>query len=557
MKSRHLTQYLGGIALIIILNFIANQYFFRIDLTEEQRYSITPATKQILKELDGEVYVKVYLEGDFPPGFKRLQKSIRETLDEFKIYGGKNLRFRFIDPTTQGKDAKARNTFYQELVEKGIQPTNIFAKEGDKKVEKLLFPGAILTYKDFEVTVNLFKTIDQRLQGAPSPEQILNQSVENIEYNLVSGIRQLTQKQRKRVGFIEGHGELDDAEKGDLVNELQKYYDVFKIDLPNSELIEGVDAVVVAKPDSAFTENDKYKIDQFIMRGGRALFFVDVVGVYMDSVLRDKGSFTFPYEHNLLDMMFKYGVRLNSTLIQDLNAGAIPMVVGNMGDQPQVRPIPWKYYPLINTFTKHPIVKNLGAIQTRFVSTIDTVKAAGIRKTPLMFTSKYTKTIATPYLVTFNEARQQPDPKQYNQGALPVAYLLEGEFTSAFKSRRQGKEFIAKGKSSKIIVCSDGDVLRNEISRKTGKPAPLGFDPVFQTMYSNRDFILNAVDYLIDDQGVISAKAREVALRPLDKLKLQNERTFWQSLNIGLPLVLVIIFGIVFGVLRRRKYTKA
>jgi ABC-2 type transport system permease protein len=556
MKSRHLTHYFLGIALILILNLLANQYFFRIDLTEEQRYSITPATKQILQELEGEVYVKVYLEGDFPPGFKRLQKSIRETLDEFKVYGGKNLRFRFVDPSTQGKDAKARNTFYQELVQKGIQPTNIFAKEGDKKVEKLLFPGAILTYKDFEVTVNLFKTIDQRLQGAPSPEQILNQSVENIEYNLVSGIRQLTQKQRKRVGFIEGHGELDDAEKGDLVNELQKYYDVFKIDLPHSELIEGVDAVVVAKPDSAFSEMDKYKIDQFIMRGGRALFFVDVVGVYMDSVLRDKGSFTFPYEHNLLDMMFKYGVRLNANLIQDLNAGAIPMVVGNMGDQPQVRPMPWKYYPLINTFTRHPIVKNLGAIQTRFVSTIDTVKAAGIRKTPLLFTSKYTKIINTPYLVTFNEARQPPDPKQYNRGALPVAYLLEGAFTSAFKSRRQGKDFIEKGKPSKIVVCSDGDVLRNEISRKTGKPAPLGFDPVFQTMYSNRDFMLNAMDYLIDEQGLISAKTREIALRPLDKLKLQNERTFWQGLNLGLPLILVIIFGIGFGFLRRRRYAK-
>jgi gliding-associated putative ABC transporter substrate-binding component GldG len=558
MKRKHLLQFFWGIAILLIVNVLANQYFLRWDLTEEGRYSISPATKNILQNLDQEVYIKVYLEGDFPPGFKRLQKTVQETLDEFKIYGGTKLKFRFIDPSLQGKDAKDQQNFYKELVQKGIQPTNLFAKEGDKKVEKLVFPGALLYYKDYEVPVMLFKTIDQRVlgQSAPSPEQILNQSVENVEYNLISAIRQLTQKNRKRVGFIEGHGELDDLEKDDIVKELQKYYDVFKIDLPKSELIEGVDAVIMAKPDSAISEADKYKIDQFIMRGGRALFFLDVVGVYMDSVLRDKGSFTFPIEHNMLDMMFKFGVRINANLVKDLNSGVIPMVVGNMGNQQQIKPIPWQYYPLLNTFNRHPIVKNLGAVQTKFISSIDTVKAAGIRKTPLVFSSKYAKVAATPLLVSFNEARKQPNPQEYNQGPLPVAYLLEGEFNSTFKSRSMSKDFVAKSKPTKIIVCSDGDVLRNDISRKTGKAIPLGFDAVFQTTFSNKDFIVNAVDYLIDDQGVISARTKEVTLRPLDKLKLQNERTFWQAFNMAAPLVFILIFGLLFSFLRKRAYGK-
>lgn len=554
MKRKHLLQFFGGIAILLIINVLANQYFFRWDLTEEGRYSISPATKNILQNLDQEVYIKVYLEGDFIPQFERLKKAVQETLDEFKIYGGTKLKYRFIDPALQGKDAKDQQNFYKELVQKGIQPTNVFAKEGDKKVEKLVFPGALLYYKDYEIPVMLFKTIDQRVQGAPSPEQILNQSVENVEYNLISAIRQLTQKSRKRVGFIEGHGELDDLEKDDIVKELQKYYDVFKIDLPKSEIIEGVDAIMMAKPDSAISEEDKYKIDQFIMRGGRALFFLDVVGVYMDSVLRDKGSFTFPIEHNMLDMMFKYGVRINNNLIKDIHSGVIPMVVGNMGNQQQIKPIPWQYYPLLNTFNRHPIVKNLGAVQSKFISTIDTVKAVGIQKTPLIFSSKYSKYVATPLLVSFNEARKQVNPQEYNQGPLPVAYLLEGEFTSTFKSRSTSQDFVAKSQPTKIIVCSDGDILRNDISRKTGKAIPLGFDAMFQTTFSNKDFIVNAVDYLIDDQGVISARNKEVTLRPLDPTKLQTERTYWQSLNMVLPLVLILVFGLIFSFLRKRAY---
>lgn len=557
MKQKQILRLLFGFSLILLLNLLASYYFLRIDLTEEKRYTITPATRNILKQLDDQVYIKIYLEGELPAGFKRLQNAIRETLNEFKQFAGKKINFRFVDPSV-AKDNKAREKFYKELAGKGIQPTQLFDKKGDEKIERIIFPGALMTYKNYEMPVILFKTIDQRIQGAPSPDQILNQSVENTEYNLISAIRQLTMKEKKKIGFTMGHGELDDKEKEDLIFALRQYYEVYNIDLPKSEVIEGVDAVIVAKPDSTFSEEDKYKLDQYIMRGGKALFFVDAVGVYMDSVLRSKGSFTFPYNHNLTDMLFKYGVRLNNDLIQDLNSGVIPLVVGNMGNQPNLKPVPWKYHPLVNSFAKHPLVKNLGAIQFKFVSSIDSIKSKGINKTPLLFSSPYTKKLATPAFITFNEARQQPDPKQYNLGAMPMAYLLEGKFSSMFKSRSFSKRkgFVAEGKESKILVCPDGDILRNDINQKKNEALPLGFDLFFRTIFSNKDFLINALDYMMDDQGVIVAKSKEITLRPLDKLKLKEERAYWQSLNLVVPVLLVIFFGAGFGLLRKWTYGK-
>lgn len=572
MKKKHLSQFGIGILLLLVINFVANTYFFRIDLTEEGRYTIHPATKSVLKSLDDEVLIKVYLDGNFPAGFKRLQKAVEETLDEFKIYAGKNIKYRFIDPSTLGKNEQERGKAYQELVQKGIVPTNVFAKEEGNRTEKIIFPGALLYYKNFELPLMLFKTIDQRVQGAPTPEQILNQSVENVEYNLISGIQQITTKKKKRIAFTQGNGELEEREVLDLIRTLKQYYEVYLVDLPKSEIIdESLEAVIIAKPDSSFSSEDKYKLDQYVMQGGKMLMFMDVVGVYMDSVLRDKGSFTFPYEHNLLDLTFRYGVRLNSSLIQDLNCGVIPMITGNMGDQPQVRPIPWFYYPLINAYNEaHPIVKSLGPIASKFITTIDTVKAEGIRKTPLMYSSKYSRKKGTPAFVTFNEAREmmvevQKDQKNYvraflgraeNPQPYPVAYLLEGAFNSMFTSRSQSqrKDFIAKSKPTKVLICSDGDIIRNEINRKTGEPVPLGLDPVFQTTYSNKDFVLNALAYMIDDQGVMLAKNKTVKIRPLDKLKLEEERRFWQILNMALPIFLVLLFGLVFFGLRRRRF---
>ncbi|HAI74910.1 MAG TPA: gliding motility-associated ABC transporter substrate-binding protein GldG [Microscillaceae bacterium] len=563
MKRRSLSQFLLLIGAIILLNYLVQYLYFRIDLTSEKRYSIAEATKKMLQNLDEEVVIKVYLEGEFPPGFKRLQRSVREVLEEFKRYSGNKVKFRFIDPlqTQKGVDQKK---FLADLVKKGIPPTNIFATEGDKKVEKLIFPGAVIQYKNTETSVLLFRSLAQMSQGAPSPDQILNQSIENVEYNLAAAIRALTLREdkKRRIGFIQGHGEPLNEETEDLLRTLAQTYLVYKVNLPKEPVIEGLDAVVIIKPDSAFSETDKYKIDQYLMRGGKALFFVDAVGVYMDSVLRDKGSFTFPYNHNLGDLLFRYGVRLNPVLIRDLNSGFIPMVTGNMGDKPQVQPIPWHYYPILNKFGNHPITRNLGAVYTKFIGSIDTVKAEGIRKTPLLFTSTYTQVLSTPAFVTFNEARQQQDPKKYSQGALPVAFLLEGTFTSLFKNRildndPRAADFKAMSVPTQIIVCADGDMAVNDVDKKNQQILPLGYDKFSKVTFANKDFIINALDYLADDNGLIAARKKEIVLRPLDKIKLQDHRLFIQTFNMVLPLLMIVYFALQWHYFRLAQFAQA
>ena len=567
MRKKHIIQFFIGVIVIILFNLLFSQFFYRIDLTEDQRYSISPSTKKLLKDLKQEVFIKVYLDGELDVRFKRLQKAIQETLDEFKIYSANQISYRFIDPSQQGNNAQEKNQFYQQLIQKGIPPTNLVIGEGDNRKQQTIFPGAVISFYDeksgqtYETSALLFKVVDQKLQSALSPEQILNQSVENVEYNLVSSIRKAIQSERKRIGFTIGHGELEDHERASAFLALREYYDVVKIPLSlDSKIKDGVDLLIIAKPDSTFNEDDKYKIDQYLMNGGKAMFFVDVVGLHMDSVIRDKGSFTFPFKHNLLDMFFKYGVRLNADLVKDLNAGLIPIVTGQHADnQPTIKPIPWQYHSLINTFGNHPIVKNMGPIQSKFISTIDTVKAKGIKKTPLLFTSKYSQVRTTPAFVQYEEERQRPDPALYNQGPLPVAYLLEGQFTSLFKSRSQSKQagFLAQSKPTKILVCSDGDIIRNDFDPQKQQPLPLGYDLIRQTSFSNADFLLNTVDYMIDDQGTILAKNKEITLRPLDKIKLKEEKAYWQWLNLILPVILIVLFGIINYLIRNFRYKRA
>ncbi|TAF66965.1 MAG: gliding motility-associated ABC transporter substrate-binding protein GldG [Cytophagales bacterium] len=564
-KNKDILIFLLTLLLLIATNYLANFYYTRLDLTEEKRYTISNATVKLLESLDDEIYIKIYLEGQLPAGFKRLRNAIQETLDEFQRYAGKKIKYKFIDPSI-AKSNKERGEFYQSLVKKGIIPNNVVAKEGDQKVEKVIFPGALLYYKNLEIPLMLFKVINQKVTGAPSPEQILNQSVENVEYNIASAIRKLTLKKenKKNIAFSEGHGEASNLEIADLLNSLGATYNVFKVNLKKETKLTGLDALIIVKPDSSFNQDDKYKLDQYVMNGGKILFFVDANGVYMDSVLRDKGSFTFPYNHNLTDLLFKYGVRLAPNLIKDLNSAYIPMVTGNLGEEQRIQPIPWQYYPLINTFAKHPIVKNLDAITTKFVGVLDSVKAEGIKKTPLLFSSKYTMLRGTPAFVTFNEARQQPDPKLYNKSFQPIAYLLEGQFTSMFKSRilpndPRAKNFKDKSPDTKILVCADADIAINEIvlDKKTQNPMPLplGFDRLAQATFSNKDFIVNALDYMLEENGIIAARRKEIALRPLDRIKITQEQTQWQVLNLGLPPLLIVLFGFVWFTLRKRLFS--
>ncbi|GAB3890716.1 gliding motility-associated ABC transporter substrate-binding protein GldG [Spirosoma agri] len=546
-----------GIAALIVLNVLSAFVFFRLDLTQEKRYTLSTATQTLLTNLPDDVHIDVYLTGDLPPAFKRLEQAVRETLDEFQaVNSGRKITYRFVDPD-QLTNVDAKNKLIDKLQQQGLLPTNLVASEGGKRTEKLVFPGVVVSYKGKETGVLLLKG-----NKAASKEEQLNQSYEGVEFQLASAIRKLTQtdETRRRIGLLYGHTQVPPSRFADLLASVQENYLLFFIDMTKPGPIEGLDAVLVPKPDRPFSEDEIFKLDQFVVKGGRALFFVD--GQRVDSV-NNEGTYAQPINLGLDDLFFRWGVRLNRDVVKDMYCAPIPLNVGNIGDKPNVQLLPWRFYPLLNNFgtSGNPIVRNLDRVLGRFVSTLDTVRSVGIQKTPLLLTSQYTKVLKAPVLISYNEARQQPDPQTYTDGVRSIAYLLEGTFQSLFTNRilpgdPRAAGFRAQGAASRVLVCSDGDLIVNDVDYKRNAPYPLGFDRFTRTTFANKDFALNAIDYLVDPNGVIAARARTVTLRPLDKIRVDANRTGWQALNLLGPLALVGLIGGVWQVVRKRRYGK-
>ena len=558
MKSASLRTLLV-LAALVAINVLSAFVFFRLDLTQEKRYTLAKATQTLLANLPDDVHVDVYLTGDLPPAFKRLENAVRETLDEFSATSNQTITYRFTDPDAI-TDPKEKTKLIDKLQQKGLLPTNLYASEGGKRTEKLVFPGAVVSYKGKETAVLLLKG-----NKAASKEEQLNQSYEGVEFQLASAIRKLTQTEgsRHRVGLLFNHTDVPPSRFADLLASVQENYDLFFIDMTKPGPIEGLDAVIVLKPERPFSEDDVFKLDQFVVKGGRALFFVD--GQRVDSV-SNEGNYAQPLNLGLDDLFFRWGVRVNRDVVKDLYCAPIPLNVGNLGDKPNIQFVPWRFYPLLNNFGKsgNPIVRNLDAVLGRFVSTLDTVRATGvggqpIQKTPLLMTSAYTKILKTPALISYNEARQQPDPNTYNGGTRLVGCLLEGRFQSLFTNRIltgdvRATGFRADGEPSRVLVCSDGDLTINDVDFRRNVPYPLGFDRYTRQTFANKDFALNALDYLVDPNGVIAARNRTVRLRPLDKIRVDANRTGWQLLNLLGPLALVGLVGVVWQVIRRRRY---
>ncbi len=539
------------ILLVVFLNIIANLFSFRIDLTEEKRYTIKDQTIDLLQSLDEEVYVEVYLGGELNAGFRRFRKSVEETLEEFSIRSGKRVRYTFTDPST-AMGQKARNEFMADLAGRGIQPTNVVDKKDGQRVEKIIFPGALISYGGFETGVMLLKG-----NKTASSEEVINQSIEGVEFELANAIFKLANMDRKQIGFIDGHGELDSLEVAAFNNQLLEFYDVFRVDLSKRNDLARYDVIIVAKPKSEYSPLEKYKLDQFIMRGGKAMFLIDKLDASMDSASRED-YFAFPYRHNLDDQLFRYGARINLDLIQDQNAALYPIVTGKVGGKPQMQLIDWPYFPLISNYPDHPITRNLDAILARFASSIDTVKAEGVKKTPLLVTSRYARTVGAPVNISVNQLRNM-SPAQFDKSNIAVAYLLEGTFTSLYKNRflPEGADstgFRGDGTFSRIVVIADGDIARNQINPRTGQPQELGFDPFSNYTFANRDFLMNTLAFLTDEAGLIQTRNKQIKIRPLDRQRIQSEKTFWQIINIALPLVLLIAFGVVRSFIRKRKY---
>ncbi|MDH5603522.1 MAG: gliding motility-associated ABC transporter substrate-binding protein GldG [Cyclobacteriaceae bacterium] len=550
-KLEDLLKYLIGIVVLILVNQVSFRHFSRIDLTDEQRYSIKPATRTLLNDLDDNVYIEVYLEGELNAGLQRLQKAIRETLEEFDIYSDHKVQYTFVNPGL-AMSQKARNEFMADLSARGITPTNIIDEEDGKRTEKIVFPGAIVSYGGAETAVML-------LTGTRGEEQ-LNNSVEGVEYALASAIYKLSALERKKIGFLQGHGELSSENLLSLQNSLFQFYDLTEVSLTGEEPLKDLDLIILAKPRDTFSEIDKYTIDQYIMRGGKALFLVDKLHANMDSASNEI-NLSLPYQMNLDDMLFRYGIRLNNDLVQDNNAAPYPIVTGMLGGQPQIVSIPWPYFPILNRFADHPISRDLGPVLGQFVSTMDTVKAEGIIKTPLIFTSAYSRSISAPVNISVNDLRKNVKPEDLNKSFLPVAYLLEGKFRSVFKNRflPEGalkSTFLEDGMETKILVISDGDFVKNEINPRTGNPEELGRYPYQRGItFANADFIQNAIAYLMEENGIITARNKVIAIRPLDKVKITTEKTTWQAINLLLPLLIILMPGGLYFLYRKYRYS--
>ncbi len=555
-KKRDLFSLGLAIIILILLNFVGSFVFHRFDLTSEKRYTLSDATKKILGQLNDVVYVKVYLEGEFPAGFKRLRDETKEMLDEFRAYSNDNIEYQFINPTIN-TDKTQLNEIYKQLGNKGLQPINLEVKEEKGTTQQTIFPGAIVSYKGHEMSWQLLKT-----QMMQSSEGQLNNSIQALEYEFASCLRNLMTVIKPKVGFVEGHGELDTLALNDIKNSLGGFYLLKRVKI-NGQLkaLDGLNAIIIAKPDSAFSEKDKFIIDQFVMNGGKVIWAVDPLYTSIDSLQRSGATIALPYDLKLDDLFFKYGVRINQNLIIDLQSSAIPVNKAFRGQPPRFELMPWLFAPLIMPTSSHPIVKNLDVIKVEFASSMDTVEAKGIKKTILLQSSRGAKTLIAPVRVDLRMVNLKPDENQFRDSYRPVAVLLEGKFESVFKNRVPPQiahdstiAYKSNGVDNKMIVISDGDIIRNEVQYSAHKPYPLGYDIYTKQTYGNKNFILNCVNYLCDDSGLIGVRSRELTLRLLDKKKIKMERVQWQIVNTILPLLALLLFGVIHHILRKRKY---
>ena len=544
-----------SILVILMLNIVSANAYLRLDLTADKRFTLRPATAEMLGALDKPLTMEILLTGDLPPKYQRLNKALVQTLKEFNEKSGSEIVFFETDPS-EAANEQERQENYQYLMERlRLSPTQAIYNENGSQVRRFVFPYVIMNYDGQSAAIEIASAGKVGL----TPDEVLNQAAENLEFNLAVGIQRLAKYNRKKVALISGHGELDSMNIVGFGAEMIQYFDLEPLNIQNTNAIEGFDAIIVSKPLEKYEREDKYKLDQYIMNGGKAIFLIDALGADMARA-DGQGTVGLPINHGLDDLLFRYGVRLNDNYVQDIqNFGRYPVIIDEADN---IINLPWPFYASVNDFAKHPITKSLDAVYARTFGTIDTVKADGVKKTPLMFTSVATRVVPAGGRVAFEDYANEPDASLFQHGKETVAYLLEGNFTSLFKNRvlsnGEKANFKAGSRDTKIIIVSDGDLIRNELDLKTGAPMELGLNPFAdrgeKVLYNNKDFLFNALTYLTDENGLITARAKEVTLRPLNRIKVQEERVYWQVLNLAGPIVLIVLFGTIRGVLRKRKY---
>jgi ABC-2 type transport system permease protein len=553
------TVFLSTLGIMLSLSLLSGRLFTRFDFTKEKRFTISPVSRKVMDSLPQTVTVTVYLQGDnFPGGMKRLQTSVKDMLADLQAYSHGKLQFEFTDPL-KGLSNDQQKQVYEDLAGKGIEAQNLSVKTDDGVSQKIIFPFALIVFGDKSIPVKLLQS---QSNMNLSPDEILNNSIQNLEYAFTSAIKKITSGGKQRIGFTEGHNELNDLQLNDAMRSLSDGYLVGRINLSSIpfDSLAKVSMLVIAKPDKAFNELEKFKLDQYIMRGGRVLWAIDQVSAELDSLRGHGGEqLAFNKQLNLDDQLFRYGVRINYDLIADMNCSPIPVTTGNAGGQAQIQMLPWLYNPVYLPLSKHPIVKNLDGITSQFASTIDLLNTKNIEKTILLTSSPYNKKMSTPHMLSLQALEDEPKPKDFQSAPKITGVLLEGNFVSDFRNRplpeglNEKITILPQSKPTKMIVLSDGNILRNQVGAD-GSPYPLGYDHYTQQSYGNKNLLLNIADYMADDSGLISLRSKEIQIRLLNRARIREEKLFWQLLNNIGPIGIVLIFAIFQHYLRRRKY---
>ncbi len=561
IKLRSWIQFLYISGLIIAFAVVISFLKVRIDLTEDKRYTLSDSTIDILREIDNELYIQVFLDGEMPIPFKRLRSSVEDMLEEFRNASGKKLDYDFINPSG-GSSREEREALYKSLISKGLNPVNIQAgdEEGGSS-QRIIFPGMIVNYNGAEVPVNFLKN-----NPLISAEENLLHSIEGLEYEMIQTVAVITSDTIRKVAFLEGHGEYSEVEVADITLNLAKYFTIDRGVIGGMPgILDQYSALIIAGPSREFDEKDKFVIDQYIMNGGKVIWLLEEVNVNNDSLVYGETAALYR-PLNIEDQLFRYGARINPVIIKDLDCMIIRLAVMTEGTRQQFVPVPWVYFPLLSPSPDHPITRNINKVKGEYVNFIDTVGLdAAIKKTVLLTTSRYTRSVSPPYIISLREAEETHDEREYNRSNLPVAVLLEGTFQSAFRNRlpdqlygRTSSPVRTESKETKMIVIADGDITRNEV-RRTGNieaPYPLGQDKYTGEMFGNRDFIVNCLNYLIDDNGIMELRSRELKSRLIDKPRIKREKLKWQAVNVVFPVLFVILSGIAYSYFRKRKYTR-
>ena len=542
------------IVALVAVNLLASFVYTRFDLTEDKRYTLSEPAVEVAQKFETPVIVDVLLDGNIPAEFAKLKAETIQLLESFASKN-RNIKFNLVDPMEDSENPQETVAQLQSL---GLQPANVTVEENGKVSNELVFPWAMVNFNDQTVRVPLLKN-----KLGSTAEERINNSVQQLEYAFADAFTKLSIEEKKSIAVIKGNGELDDIYIADYLTTIRDYYNIGAITLdsvatnPQNVLdkLKEFDLALIAKPTEAFSDQEKYVLDQYMVQGGKSIWLIDQVAMEMDSIYAGGGeAIAIPRELNLKDLFFKYGVRINPVLVNDLYFTQIVLATGE-GNDSQYNPLPWLYYPMVFSQNNHPINTNIEAVRFQFTSPMDVLEN-DYQKTILLQSSPLSKTDGIPRVVSLDMINQQPDRETYANGNLPLAVLIEGSFTSMYKNRVKPIKLqnnLEEGPENKMIVISDGDVIKNQL--RNGRPLELGYDKWTSSFYGNKEFLVNSTNYLLDNTGLINIRNKKVAIPLLDVKKIAAQKTKWQLANIGLPVVLTLLFGVFFGYYRKRKFT--